>query len=76
MDQFAQNIDRLNGSYNAYTASMFTNFIFEIFTQDMKELDLIYDIFSQMFINPVITHDNIEKEVNAIDSEFNMHFND
>jgi len=55
---------------------MFTNFIFEIFTREQKELDLIYDIFTQMFVDPIISADNIAKEVNAIDSEYNMHFNE
>jgi secreted Zn-dependent insulinase-like peptidase len=29
-----------------------------------------------MFIDPIISDENISKEVNAIESEFNMHFNE
>ncbi|MFZ9053824.1 MAG: insulinase family protein [Woeseiaceae bacterium] len=57
-----------NGGYsNAYTAGDHTNYHFEI---NHQAFEGALDRFSQFFIAPLFTADLTEREMNAVDSEF------
>jgi insulysin len=57
-----------NGGYsNAYTSGDHTNYHFEISHQAFKGA---LDRFSQFFISPLFNADYTEREMNAVDSEF------
>ena len=54
------------GHTNAYTASEDTNYHFEC---NWEALEEALDRFAQFFIEPLISEDGVEREVNAVDSE-------
>jgi insulysin len=57
-----------NGGYsNAYTARDHTNYHFQIFPD---ALEGALDRFSQFFLAPLFTEEFTEREINAVDSEF------
>lgn len=57
-----------NGGYsNAYTAGDHTNYHFEVYPSSFEGA---LDRFAQFFIAPLFTPDFAEREVNAVDSEF------
>lgn len=60
-------ISRHGGSHNAYTAYENTNYFFEI-QPDFLEPAL--DRFSQQFVAPLFTADYVQREKNAVHSEF------
>eukprot|EP00345_Euplotes_harpa_P014178 CAMPEP_0168345374 /NCGR_PEP_ID=MMETSP0213-20121227/17517_1 /TAXON_ID=151035 /ORGANISM="Euplotes harpa, Strain FSP1.4" /LENGTH=110 /DNA_ID=CAMNT_0008353581 /DNA_START=123 /DNA_END=452 /DNA_ORIENTATION=- len=56
-----------NGGYlNAYTNNINTNFHFSIANESLEQG---LDIFSHVFISPLLDKDCIEKEMNAVNSE-------
>lgn len=64
--EFIQN----NGGYNnAYTSLTSTNYHFEIANDAFKEA---LDMFAQFYISPLFGESQIEREMNAVDSEFSM----
>ena len=59
-----------NGGYsNAYTSLTSTNYHFEVSNDGLEEA---LDRFAQFFISPLIEESAASKEMNAVDSEFNM----
>ncbi len=59
---------RSNGGYsNAYTAGDHTNYLFEV---NHQAFEGALDRFSQFFIAPLFDADFTEREMNAVDSEF------
>ena len=54
------------GSYNGFTTSDATNYMFEV---SADHLDSALDMFSQFFIDPTFTEDGVGREVEAINSE-------
>lgn len=57
-----------NGGYtNAYTSSTYTNYLFQI---DSTKLYKALDMFSQMFISPLLGESAVERELQAVNSEF------
>jgi insulysin len=59
-----------NGGYsNAYTSLTSTNYHFEVSNEGLEEA---LDRFAQFFISPLIDASAASKEMNAVDSEFNM----
>jgi insulysin len=57
------------GSSNAYTSLTNTNYHFEVSNAGLEKA---LDIFAQFFISPLIEASATKKEMNAVDSEFNM----
>lgn len=55
------------GSTNAYTSSESTNYHFDV---NHDHLEGALDRFAQFFISPTISQDGVEREVNAVDSEY------
>ena len=62
-----------NGGYsNAYTSNYVTNYHFEI--KDDKLLHAL-DMFAQFFISPLFKDESVFKEINAVNSEAEMYYN-
>jgi len=62
-----------NGGYtNAYTADTYTNYMFEINSEKLIEA---LDIFSQMFVSSLLNESAIERELQAVNSEFTNYCN-
>ena len=55
------------GRHNAYTAFEHTNYIFDV---DAKYLEPALDRFAQFFISPLFTEHYVEREKNAVNSEY------
>lgn len=62
-----------SGFSNAYTASENTNFFFKVASGNFQEA---LDIFSQFFIKPLFLADSVERELKAVDSEYNKNLQD
>ncbi|MEE8058723.1 MAG: insulinase family protein [Pseudomonadales bacterium] len=56
-----------SGNHNAYTSFEHTNYFFDI---DPAYLDQALDRFSQFFIAPLFTDEYVEREKNAVHSEY------
>ncbi len=66
-DEYRDFIEKNGGYSNAYTADEITNYLFEIDTGAYKEA---LDRFAQFFISPLLDERYLEKEKNAVNSEF------
>ena len=64
---FAKFIQDNGGSYNAWTGSERTNFFFEI---QRHSFSMALDMFSQFFIEPLMVKNAMDREREAVDSEF------
>ncbi|MDR0901528.1 MAG: insulinase family protein, partial [Opitutaceae bacterium] len=62
-------IDANAGAWNAYTAGSVTNYHFEVRHEAFAEA---LEVFSQFFIAPLFTPEFTEREINAVNSEFQM----
>jgi insulysin len=65
--EYQEFIAQHGGSFNAYTAAENTNYFFEI---DNDQLDAALDRFSQFFVAPLFTAEYVERERNAVHSEY------
>ncbi|CAO1435225.1 unnamed protein product [Diamesa serratosioi] len=70
LDEF---ITKNGGNSNAWTENEYTAFYFEIVE---KSLVQAIDIFSQLFISPLILKNSMQKEIEAVESEFQNTIND
>ena len=59
------------GSHNAFTSLLNTNYFFDI---ESSQFEGGIDRFSSMFIAPILSEKYIEREVNAVHSEFSSRF--
>jgi len=66
-------ISNNGGSHNAYTSGQHTNYFFDI---NPDKLDLALDRFSQFFIEPLFDEFYVERERNAVYSEYQAGLND
>lgn len=66
-------VSQHSGRYNAYTAPEHTNYFFEI---DSAQLEPALDRFAQFFIAPLFDAVYIERERNAVHSEYRARIND
>jgi insulysin len=57
------------GNCNAYTSKTNTNYHFQCSNEAFEEG---FDRMSQFFIAPMFSKDSADREVNAVDSEYNM----
>ncbi|MDR7089885.1 insulinase family protein [Cellvibrio fibrivorans] len=65
--EYQEFISRYGGSFNAYTAAENTNYFFEI---DNDQLDPALDRFAQFFVAPLFSAEYVERERNAVNSEY------
>lgn len=68
-EAYQQFISKHGGHHNAWTGSEFTNFYFDI---HYSELESALHQFSRFFVCPLFNPDYIEKERQAIESEFKL----
>ena len=64
-------ISARSGSHNAYTSFEHTNYFFDI---DPQHFDSALDRFSQFFIAPLFSDEYVEREINAVHSEYRSKF--
>jgi len=72
-DEYQQFIKHHGGEHNAWTGSEFTNFYFSI--ENVYFLSAL-DRFSDFFIAPKLDPDLVDKEIEAVDSEYQLKFLD
>ncbi len=70
--EYARFVSEHGGNRNAYTAFEHTNYFFDI---DKDHLDEALDRFAQFFIAPRFDAEYVEREVNAVDAEYQMGLN-
>ena len=73
VDSFQQYITANGGSSNAYTALDHTNYFFDIKNSGLSEG---LDRFGHFFINPLLSEEYVEREKNAVHSEYQMQIKD
>ena len=71
--EYQQFISTQGGSHNAYTAPEHTNYFFDV---DPKGLAGTLDRFSRFFIAPTLDPQYVEREVNAVHSEYQSKLKD
>lgn len=72
-DSYQQYISRHGGNHNAFTASQDTNYFFDI---EPSALPGALDRFSRFFIDPRFNPEYIERERNAVHSEYQARLRD
>lgn len=65
--EYSEFINQNGGMSNAYTACFFTNYYFDV---KPEKLEPALDRFARFFSEPLLTRDCTEREINAVDSEF------
>lgn len=65
--EYFKTVSENNGHFNAYTDRNITNFFFDV--HDSAFIKTI-SIFSRFFIDPLLSPEFLEKEVNSVNSEF------
>lgn len=65
--EYQEFVSQHGGSFNAYTAAENTNYFFEI---DNDQLEPALDRFAQFFVAPLFSAEYIERERNAVHSEY------
>ena len=69
VDSFQNFINANGGGSNAYTASDHTNYFFDIKTSAFREG---LDRFAHFFISPLLSEEYVDREKNAVHSEYQM----
>jgi len=63
-------LDGIGAQYNAFTGQEYTGYYAKA---DYKNLDIILDVVSDMYLNPIFPEKEIEKEKGVIVEEINMY---
>ena len=63
-------LDGIGAQYNAFTSHEYTGYYAK---SDHKNLDIILDVVSDMYLNPIFPEKEIEKEKGVIIEEINMY---
>lgn len=63
-------LDGVGAQYNAFTSQEYTGYYAKA---DFKHLDMLLDVVSDMYLNPVFNEREIEKEKGVIVEEINMY---
>lgn len=71
--EYQKFIGQHGGSHNAFTAQEHTNYFFEI---DPAQLKPALDRFSRFFYEPLFTEDYVQREKEAVNSEFRSKYKD
>lgn len=69
-NEFSHFISKHGGSTNAETSTEDTMYHFNV---DAKHLDDALDRFSDMFVEPLMLKETIQRERESVDSEFSLH---
>ncbi len=69
VDGYQEFISKHGGSSNAYTAGNHTNFFFDI---QPEQFQAAMDRFSQFFISPLFDAEYVDREKNAVQSEYQL----
>jgi len=69
-NEYSEYIKNKSGIKNAFTSLTDTNYYFEVSNEGFERA---LDMFSQFFISPLLGENQAEREMKAVDSEFNMH---
>ncbi len=69
VDAYQQFIGQHGGSSNAYTAGDHTNYFFDI---QPDQFEAAMDRFAQFFISPLFDPEYVDREKNAVNSEYQM----
>ncbi|WP_177203579.1 insulinase family protein [Marinospirillum celere] len=72
-DAYQNYIRQHGGSYNAFTAPRDTNYFFDI---RPEHLDGALSRFSRFFVDPLLSDDYLEREINAVHSEWSATLQD
>jgi len=72
-DEYQKFISDHGGSHNAYTSQEHTNYFFDI---NSDNFEAALDRFSEQFTSPLFNEDYVEREVNAVNSEFSSKIKD
>lgn len=72
-DFYEVNVKKFGGSSNAYTDTFETVYYFSVFNNGVE---LVLDIFSRFFIDPLFNEDSVSREINAVNSEHLKNIND
>jgi len=72
-DGYQKFISENGGSHNAYTSFEHTNYYFDI---DNASLAPALDRFSDFFVSPLFDADYVQREVNAVESEYRARIKD
>ncbi|MGC3875108.1 insulinase family protein [Halomonas sp. GXIMD04776] len=72
-NSYQQFISRHGGNHNAFTADQDTNYFFDI---EPKALPEALDRFSQFFVAPLFNEEYVERERNAVHSEYQARLRD
>lgn len=72
-DAYQKFISSHGGSHNAFTAHDQTNYFFNV---DQQHLEPALDRFSQFFVAPLFTPEYVEREKNAVHSEYQSKLKD
>lgn len=67
MSAFSDCVSAHQGSSNAQTESEFTSYFMDVAEDGLMEC---LDIFAQFFVSPLLDKHFVDKEVNAVDSEY------
>lgn len=73
VDEYGAFIKRHGGSTNAYTADNETTYLFDI---KQQELEPALDRFSQFFVAPLFAEQYVDREKNAVHSEYQLKLKD
>lgn len=65
--EYHEFMNQNGGMANAYTACYFTNYMFEVKPDKLQEA---LDRFARFFTEPLLTQSCTDREINAVDSEF------
>jgi len=68
--EITRELDGLGAQYNAWTGHEYTGYFVKA---DAKHLTQVFDIVSDMYLNPIFSKDDIEKEKGVIIEEINMY---
>jgi insulysin len=70
--KYFEYINTHGGKTNAFTNTIHTCFHFSI---ENEFFDICFDMFSHFFVDPLLRIEDIEKEINAVDSEYHKNRN-
>ena len=73
LDGYQQFLTSNGGTSNAYTAADHTNYFFDV---KSDHLDEAMDRFAQFFISPLLDPDYVDREKNAVHSEYQLQIKD
>ena len=68
-NEYSEYITNVGGMNNAYTSMTDTNYMFDSSNEGFEGA---LDRFAQFFISPLLKEDSTDREMEAVDSEYNQ----